>query len=100
MLYNGYTTMQLTKQQAQTYCNTGAPAFPVVDATIDDVHSVRLLAAMSEPANLALPQQSQPDGHKVRCMAVWLHSSTVMPGVPPWLMCCSAGSAGADALGS
>ena len=45
MLYNGYTTLQVTKQQAQTYCNTGAPSFPVVDATIDDVHSVRLLTA-------------------------------------------------------
>ena len=46
VLYSGYTTYQLTKSQAQSYCNTGSPAFPVNDATIDDVHSVRLLAAM------------------------------------------------------
>ena len=63
VLYNGYTTMQLTKQQAQTYCNTGAPAFPVVDATIDDVHSVRLLTAMSEPADQMHPCCSQSHGH-------------------------------------
>eukprot|EP00891_Asterochloris_glomerata_P007203 jgi/Astpho2/7203/Aster-01521 len=42
VLYSGYTTYQLTKSQAQSYCNTGAPAFPVVDATIDDVHSAML----------------------------------------------------------
>eukprot|EP00891_Asterochloris_glomerata_P007381 jgi/Astpho2/7381/Aster-01970 len=42
VLYNGYTVMQITKQQAQTYCNTGAPAFSVVDATIDDVHSAMM----------------------------------------------------------
>ena len=41
VLYSGYTTYQLTKSQAQSYCNTGSPAFPVVDATIDDIHSVR-----------------------------------------------------------
>ena len=85
MLYSGYTTYQLTKSQAQSYCNTGAPAFPVADATIDDVHSVRLLTACVSQQKWHL--SPDPCGEPAMCTLSGLHG-----GPAAQLQRCGAGA--------
>ncbi len=39
-LYDNYNAEMITKKSAQMYCQTGAPSFPVVEATIQSAHEV------------------------------------------------------------
>ena len=39
-LYDNHNAEMITKKSAQMYCATGAPSFPVVDATIQGAHDV------------------------------------------------------------
>ena len=41
ILYDNYNAEMITKRSAQMYCQTGAPSFPVVEATIAGAHAVR-----------------------------------------------------------
>ena len=40
-LYDNYNAEMITKRSAQMYCQTGAPSFPVVEATITSAHEVK-----------------------------------------------------------
>lgn len=40
ILYDNYNAEMITKRSAQMYCQTGAPSFPVVEATIAGAHAV------------------------------------------------------------
>lgn len=43
ILYDNYNSQMITKRSAQMYCQTGAPSFPVVEATIAKAHAVSCL---------------------------------------------------------
>ncbi|KAL3141374.1 hypothetical protein ABBQ32_004954 [Trebouxia sp. C0010 RCD-2024] len=41
-LYDNYNAEMITKRSAQLYCQTGAPAFPVVETTIQSAHEAMM----------------------------------------------------------
>ncbi|KAL0042039.1 hypothetical protein WJX77_001435 [Trebouxia sp. C0004] len=46
-LYDNYNAEMITKKSAQMYCQTGAPSFPVIEATIQSAHNAMINGSLT-----------------------------------------------------